>query len=85
MKYESKRQPRSPAPSHRSLARLFLPHPGLASLQRLLCKADRAAEAPPAQPSEGRDCLIYEMGGKNKAPSLFVIWDEEEEEFSYVW
>lgn len=68
-----------------SLARLFLLHPGLASLQRLLCRADRVAETPPAPPSEGRDCLIYEMGGKNKAPSLFVIWDEEEEESSLIF
>lgn len=37
------------------------------------------------RPSEGRDCLIYHMGGKNKAPSLFVIWDEEEEESSLIF
>lgn len=73
------------SPSQGSLARLFLLHPGLASLQRLLCSADRAAESPPAPPSEGRDCLIYEMGGKNKAAPLFVIWDEEEEESSLIF
>lgn len=83
--HETKRRLHGPAPSHGWLARLFLLHPGLAPLQRLLCRADRAAEAPPAQPSEGRDCLIYEMGGKNKAPSLFVIWDEEEEESSLIF
>lgn len=72
-------------PSQGSLAQLFLLRPGLASLQRLLCRADRAAEAPPAPPSEGRDCLIYEMGGKNKAASSFVICDEGEEESSLIF
>ena len=37
-----------------------------------LCGADGApARLPLARPSEGRDCFIYEMGGKNKAPVLF--------------
>lgn len=82
--------PHQPAPRRSGmLAWLFLPLPVLALLQRPPAAIVRhrrgPGETPLARPSEGRDCFIYEMGGKNKAPVLFFIQDEEEEESSLIF
>ena len=82
--------PGHPAPCcSGTLVWIFLPLPGPALLQRpraaIVQPRQGPGETPPARPAEGKDCFIYEVGGKNKAPMLFFIQDEEEEESSPIF
>lgn len=58
---------------------------GLALLQRPPSAIVQHRQDSPARPSEGRDCFIYKMGGKNKVPVLLFVWDEEEENSSLIF